>query len=191
MYVAAWHASDHVVLSPASPEHLVAAGILAAALGQACGAELGSRPAPVLVAAPIREAATVLQQWMALPRRPRLWIIVLDQQTVQEWDAVNPQGRGTALSRLRKAGAEVLIAPEEVEPNPVSRVEGHLQAGIGLPVDGRWTSLMKTARRRTQAVRRALHPPLDARIPRPRSLNAGRKPLGPAANSITPATPCQ
>jgi hypothetical protein len=189
MYTDGWHSAADVVVTPPSPEHLVAAGILAAALGQPCRSELKSRPAPVRVASPIGETAEFLRTWEELDPRPRLWIIAMDAQTIKELGCRTPAMEDDLLARFTKAGAKVLIGPRDAEPDPVQLVTRLLKGGIDAPIDGRWRHMSASAPRRSLAVRRAMNPPFD-QPQTPTSVAARRQALAVACGLTTSQVGC-
>lgn len=152
MYSDDWLFADHVVCTPPSAEHLVAAGILAWALGSHEPRSGNTRPAPVQVVAPTSDARSLLERWAAAARRPVLWVIALDAATLPDLTSA------TAVAWVTQRGGRVLIGPDDVEPDPVRLVAQHLKVGVGYPLQDHWQTLVKSAERRTLLIRRALLP---------------------------------
>lgn len=152
MYCDDWLTAEHVICTPPSPEHLVAAGILACALGATEETSGLQRPAPVQVAAPTGDARSLLESWARANPRPVLWIIALDAATFEEFRG--PQ----AVDWVQQRGGRILIGPEEVEPDPIRRVVRVLRNGVGRPLHHPWETLEKSASRRVRLIQKALLP---------------------------------
>lgn len=141
-----------VILVPPNAEHLVAAGILAAALTGP------TAPARVHVLSPIAETSAWLHTWLVQSPRQPVWILALDAKTIQEMTA---SVDGDVQARLASAGARILIGPADVVADPIRLITNVLDGDLGHPVDHNWRRVAAAADRRSVAMRRALHPPFD------------------------------